>query len=174
MLFIDEAYELAVKENQNSFNSEVLSVLIRYMEEHRKELVVIAAGYEQEMKDFLASNVGLTRRFQWVFFEDYTPNEMAQIFELMRTSYQETYAEDALQKLVPQLFTKLTGIYLLKPDHNGRVTNGGNGGLVRNVFQQVLQARNNRIVDQMDSNRAITKADLISGFRKEMEKAVKL
>ena len=144
------------------------------MEEHRKELVVIAAGYEQEMKDFLASNVGLTRRFQWVFFEDYTPNEMAQIFELMRTSYQETYAEDALQKLVPQLFTKLTGIYLLKPDHNGRVTNGGNGGLVRNVFQQVLQARNNRIVDQMDSNRAITKADLISGFRKEMEKAVKL
>lgn len=174
VLFIDEAYELAVKENQNSFNSEVLSVLIRYMEEHRKELVVIAAGYEQEMKDFLASNVGLIRRFQWVFFEDYTPNEMAQIFELMRTSYQETYAEDALQKLVPQLFTKLTGIYLLKPDHNGRVTNGGNGGLVRNVFQQVLQARNNRIVDQMDSNRAITKADLISGFRKEMEKAVKL
>ena len=174
VLFIDEAYELAVKDGQNSFNSEVLSVLIRYMEEHRNELVVIAAGYEKEMKDFLASNVGLTRRFQWVFFDDYTPKEMAQIFDLMRKSYNETYKDDALQKLVPQLFGKLTGIYLMKPDSKGRITNGGNGGLVRNVFQQVLQARNNRIMEQSEQDRAITKEDLIVGFRKEMEKAVKL
>jgi hypothetical protein len=62
----------------------------------------------------------------------------------------------------------------MKPDSKGRITNGGNGGLVRNVFQQVLQARNNRIMEQSEQDRAITKEDLIVGFRKEMEKAVKL
>ena len=174
VLFIDEAYELSVKDGQNSFNSEVLSVLIRYMEEHREELVVIAAGYEREMKEFLASNVGLTRRFQWVFFEDYTPQEMADIFQLMLQSYKESFESDTLKGLLPQLFTKLTGIYQMKPDSRGRITNGGNGGLVRNVFQQVLQVRNNRLAEQANHHTSITKDDLIGGFRKEMEKAVKL
>lgn len=174
VLFIDEAYELTVKENQNSFNSEVLSVLIRYMEEHRDDLVVIAAGYEKEMREFLASNIGLTRRFQWVSFEDYTPNEMAKIFESMRKSYEEEYAENRLTAIVPALFEKLTAIYQRKPDAYGRITNGGNGGLVRNVFQQVLQSRNNRIAGKLNQNAAITKEDLMAGFRMEMEKAVQI
>lgn len=174
VLFIDEAYELTVKENQNSFNSEVISVLIRYMEDYRDQLVVIAAGYEKEMKEFLASNVGLSRRFQWIKFEDYTPNEMAQIFELMRTSYGEKYAQENLKTLIPQFFDKLTGLYLRKPDSRGRITNGGNGGLVRNAFQQVLQARNNRIAEHPGEDRSLTQEDLKTGFRKEMEKAIQI
>lgn len=174
VLFIDEAYELTVKENQNSFNSDVLSVLIRYMEEHRDNLVVIAAGYEKEMHEFLASNVGLTRRFQWISFSDYTPDEMGRMFESMRDSYEEVYESEKLKTLLPQLFTKLTGLYLRKPDSRGRITNGGNGGLVRNVFQQVLTARNNRIAGNPDSVISITQEDLMTGFRHEMEKAVQI
>lgn len=174
VLFIDEAYELTVKDNQNSFNSEVLSVLIRYMEDYRDQLVVIAAGYEKEMKEFLASNIGLSRRFQWIQFEDYTPNEMSQIFELMRTSYNEEYEQENLKTLIPQFFEKLTGLYLRKPDSKGRITNGGNGGLVRNAFQQVLQARNNRIAEHPEEGRKLTQTDLMAGFRKEMEKAIQI
>ena len=172
VLFIDEAYELAVKDNQNSFNSEALSVLIRYMEEHRDDLVVIAAGYGKEMKQFLASNVGLTRRFQWVTFEDYTSDEMSKIFESMRVSYEEDYQQQALANILPQLFEKLTMIYKRKPDIHGRITNGGNGGLVRNVFQNVITMRNNRVIETTGQTSAITKEDLLGGFRMEMEKAI--
>lgn len=174
VVFIDEAYELTVKDGQNSFNSEVLSVLIRYMEEHRDDMVVIAAGYTKEMKAFLASNIGLPRRFQWVAFEDYTPKEMAAIFEQMRASYGEEYDRDELKTLIPQFFDKLTGLYLKKPDSKGRVTNGGNGGLVRNAFQQVVQARNNRIAEETGATTKLTQTDLAAGFRKEMEKAIRI
>ena len=144
------------------------------MEDYRDQLVVIAAGYEKEMKEFIASNVGLSRRFQWVHFEDYTPKEMAQIFEMMRASYEEEYEQEKLSVLIPQYFEKLTGLYLRKPDAKGRITNGGNGGLVRNALQQILQARNNRIVEHPGETRAITQADLNAGFRKEMEKAIQI
>lgn len=172
VLFIDEAYELTVKENQNSFNSEVLSVLIRYMEEHRDNLVVIAAGYEKEMREFLASNVGLTRRFQWISFKDYNPQELSAIFESMKNSYEEDYEDERLAALLPQLFENLTRLYLRKPDVNGRTTNGGNGGLVRNVFQRVITARNDRVAGHPEASILIEKADLMSGFRSEMEKAI--
>lgn len=166
VLFIDEAYELAVKDNQNSFNSEALSVIIRYMEDHRDELVVIAAGYEKEMRDFLASNVGLARRFQWISFEDYDSTEMAQIFELIRNSYGDEYEVAKNQYLIQPLFEKLILLNTSIPDAKGRITNGGNGGLVRNVYQRILEHRNNRLV--MGGTNAITESDIKEGFRKEM------
>ncbi len=170
VVFIDEAYELTAKEH--SFNSEVLSVLIRYMEEHRKDLIVIAAGYEQEMKEFLASNVGLTRRFQWVSFPDYSTKEMSDIFELIRKSYGQEYETPELAQSIPQLFEKLTSLYRAKPDARGRITNGGNGGLVRNVFQQVILSKNDRRIEYPKSSKDITQADLLAGFKQEMEKAI--
>lgn len=173
VLFIDEAYELTVKEGQNSFNSDVLSVLIRYMEEHRDSLVVIAAGYEDKMREFLASNAGLTRRFQWVQFPDYTVDEMAAIFESIRESFGERYECDGLHKIIKPLFTHLTAIYQQKPDQYGHATNGGNGGLVRNVFQQVLMAKNDRLA-KCPAMPLITEWDLKEGFRKEMEKALQV
>lgn len=170
VLFIDEAYELTVKDGQNSFNSEALSVIIRYMEDHRDDLVVIAAGYSKEMKDFLASNVGLARRFQWVEFEDYTPEELAQIFELIRESYGEAYDDNNLKRVIPILFDKLTKLNLSIPDAKGRVTNGGNGGLSRNVYQRVIQHRNDRAVNGGTS--LITKEDIEAGFKVEMTAAL--
>lgn len=167
VLFIDEAYQLAVKDGQNTFNDEALSVIIRYMEDHRDELVVIAAGYNKEMKDFLASNIGLARRFQWVQFDDYSPEEMADIFELIRRSNEVEYDDPKLQRAIPIVFKKLTDLNLSLPDANGRVTNGGNGGLVRNVFQKILSARNDRVVSDGGTEN-ITKQDIEVGFREEV------
>lgn len=170
VVFIDEAYELNVKEGQNSFNSEALSVIIRYMEDHRGDLVVIAAGYSKEMKEFLASNIGLARRFQWVEFEDYSPEEMAEIFEMIRKSYDDEYEDPNLAKVIPILFDKLTQLNLSIPDSNGRVTNGGNGGLVRNVYQRIIEVRNNRAV--ITGETQLTKDDIEQGFKLEMQNAL--
>lgn len=171
VIFIDEAYELMVKDGQNSFNNDAIAVLLRYMEDHRGDLVVIAAGYEKEMKEFLASNVGLTRRFQWVSFDDYTPSEMADIFLSMAGKCEEAFAMDNVHEVLEGCFAKLTGFYLWHPDAKGRVTNGGNGGLVRNLFQQVVFARNNRVAETNDMSMQITLEDIETGFDEEMQKA---
>lgn len=174
VLFIDEAYELMVKEGQSTFNNDALAVLLRYMEDHRDDLIIIAAGYEKEMKEFLASNVGLTRRFQWVDFEDYTTEELVKIFKEMAGKLDESYAFDHPEMILTYCFDQLTGYYLSHPDSNGRITNGGNGGLARNLFQQVVFARNNRVADNPDSIIKFTYEDVVEGFENEMKKAVKV
>lgn len=170
VLFIDEAYELTVKDDTNSFNSEVLSVLIRYMEKHRSDLVVIAAGYNEEMKKFLASNIGLARRFQWIQFEDYTIDEMVNIFEVMRKTFKDEYEQNNLKELLSPMFIRTVETNLSIPDAKGHVTNGGNGGLVRNVYQQIVQARNNRVMSS-GGTKKITKEDIAIGFKSEIIKA---
>lgn len=172
VLFIDEAYDLAVKDDRNTFNNEVLSVLLRYMEDHRGELVVIAAGYEKEMREFLASNPGLSRRFQWVSFDDYTPEEMSDIFMQMGTKYDEQYDFADPRGMLATCFVELTGFYLSHPDTKGRMTNGGNGGLVRNLFQQVVFARNNRVADSPQSTMKFTEDDIRHGLEEELKKAM--
>lgn len=171
VLFIDEAYELMVKDGQNTFNNDALAVLLRYMEDNRDDLVVIAAGYEKEMREFLASNVGLTRRFQWVTFENYTPSEMADIFLSIARRYSEEVEIEDTHRTLTETFESLTGFYLSHPDSKGRVTNGGNGGLVRNLFQQTATARNNRVTEQPGSTMGITREDLDVGYAEEMRKA---
>ena len=160
-----------VKEGQNTFNNDALSVLLRYMEDYRDDLVVIAAGYEKEMREFLASNVGLTRRFQWVKFENYTPEEMADIFLSMANRHSERVQIPNARGALIGCFNALTQFYQRHPDSNGRITNGGNGGLVRNLFQQTVIARNNRIADNPNAIMTITGKDLNTGFAEEMEKA---
>ena len=173
VLFIDEAYELAVKDGQNTFNNDALAVLLRYMEDHRRDLVVIAAGYEKEMRDFIASNAGLARRFQWVSFEDYTPGEMVQILYQMMDSCKESFAGDA-RNLMLQFFTSLTAYYKSFPDAKGRFANGGNGGLVRNVFQSMAFARNNRIAEDPASTQKFIRDDIQKAWETEKAKADKL
>ena len=155
----------------NNFNKDVLTVLLRYLENHRDDLVVIAAGYPDDMQKFLASDPGLSRRFQWVNFDDYSPEEMAQIFEHIRQSYQDRYrSPESAERLVDQ-FRNLTNLYRTYPDANGRVTNGGNGGLVRNVYQRIIQYRNDRVAETSDKDLSLTPADIQQGFDAEAEKS---
>lgn len=162
VLFIDEAYQLSVKDGQNTFNDDALSVLIREMEDNRSDLIVIMAGYTKEMKELQASNIGIERRTAWIEFDDYTPEEMAQIFELMRKSNEIAYEDPALERVMPIIFKKVTELHLSKPDTNGRYTNGGNGGLVRNVLQSIITARNYRMAKEGGTD-CITKLDIQNG-----------
>ena len=171
VLFIDEAYQLSVTKGEKSFNSEAITPLVQYMDAHRTDLVVIAAGYNKEMKEFMASNVGFTRRFQWIQFENYTSNELAEIFDSMLESYGDKYADPKLDKLIAPLFHKVTQTYLSIPDANGRVTNGGNGGLARNIYQDIATARNNRIANTSDHNQALEQQDILIGFKQQLIKA---
>ena len=171
VLFIDEAYQLSVKDGQNTFNDDAISVIIRYMEDHRDNLVVIAAGYSKEMRQFIASNPGLGRRFQWIEFEDYSPEEMARIFELMRKKAEDEYAPDVDPRIIQGLFTKLVDLNLSHPDANGRVTNGGNGGLVRNVYQKIILAKNNRYATK-GGDLTICREDIIKGFEDEFKQTI--
>src|SRR5207302_8818160 len=84
VLFIDEAYSLCRRDGgqKDMFGLEAIDTLIKAMEDNRHRLVVIAAGYPNEMKEFVGSNPGLRSRFtRYIDFPDYRPEELMQIFE---------------------------------------------------------------------------------------------
>ncbi len=82
VLFIDEAYTLAPPEARQDFGREAIDTLVKLMEDHRDEVVVIAAGYEQEIETFLAANAGLASRFsRRIHFANYSPDELVAIFQ---------------------------------------------------------------------------------------------
>jgi|GEM_PF-4518853 ATPase len=171
VLFIDEAYMLNIKQGQNTFNDEAIGVLIEFMENRRKDLIVILAGYKKEMTEFLASNTGLDSRIERVEFEDYTPQEMVQIFELMRKSNNIEYIdENKIKQNLEKYFTLVTQLNLQIPDVNGRITNGGNGRLVRNIFQKIITERNSRIINENITDQRVTMVDVLKGFENEIRK----
>jgi hypothetical protein len=84
VLFIDEAYALAPRDGGNDFGREAIDTLVKLMEDHRDEIVVIAAGYTDDMVHFLDSNAGLASRFSHqITFASYSPDELVSIFERM-------------------------------------------------------------------------------------------
>ena len=88
VLFIDEAYTLTASAGSNDFGMEAVNTLLKEMEDHRDDFIVIAAGYPDEMEQFLESNPGLHSRFRTkIFFEDYKPPELMEIFKNMCMSY---------------------------------------------------------------------------------------
>jgi SpoVK/Ycf46/Vps4 family AAA+-type ATPase len=87
VLFIDEAYTLAPPDARQDFGREAIDTLVKLMEDHRDEVVVIAAGYEQEIEAFLAANAGLASRFsRRIHFANYSPDELVAIFQGLASS----------------------------------------------------------------------------------------
>ena len=145
VLFIDEAYALNGK-SENDFGQEAIDTVLKAMEDHRDDLVVIVAGYTDLMDKFIHSNPGLESRFnRFLLFEDYTVDEMMGIFK-MRCGKGYVLAPDA---------EPLVRDYIAEESADGSF---GNGRGVRNIFEHILVAQNNRLA-KMDS---VTRNDLMT------------
>ena len=104
VLFIDEAYSLTPKDNPRDFGHEAISILIKAMEDHRDELVVIFAGYTKEMKDFVNSNSGIASRIGYTFeFENYKDEELYKIFEIKCKKYSLKISKNVKEKILEVL-----------------------------------------------------------------------
>ena len=137
VLFIDEAYSL-YRGKDDSFGLEAIDTLVKGMEDHRDDLIVILAGYSKEMEDFLLANSGLKSRFaNIIHFPDYTGEEMVKIAISIARSKGYVISEDALVPL-ENYFTKIQA----KKDPNS-----GNGRLVRNKIEEAILKQSKRLLD---------------------------
>jgi AAA+ superfamily predicted ATPase len=135
VLFIDEAYTLA-KKGANDFGQEAIDTLLKKMEDLRERMVVIVAGYPNEMAEFIESNPGLESRFsRYIVFEDYHVPDLCQIFELMCRS--NAY------ELTPAARGNLA--IILNRVFADRDENFGNARLVRNAYERTLSNHANRL-----------------------------
>lgn len=134
VLFIDEAYSLAGE--GNDFGREAIDTILKAMEDHRDELVVIVAGYQGPMMKFLGSNPGLESRFnKYFYFEDYKGEELESIFMGLckKNGYEP---EDDLKGELRPFFDAL---------YETRDNNFGNGRDVRNIFEQMVSVQSDRV-----------------------------
>lgn len=141
VLFIDEAYALVNQDNGNDFGREAVEVLLKNMEDHRKDLVVIAAGYSQLMEKFIHSNPGLESRFnKYFYFEDYDGGQLFAIFQSMcsKNGYVLTPEGESLAR------RELMALY------EARDENFGNARDVRNLFEQAVARQSDRVA-QLES-----------------------
>lgn len=155
VLFIDEAYSLT-SGGENDFGAEAVDIILKAMEDHRDDLVVIVAGYTELMEGFVSSNPGLKSRFnRYLFFPDYTIDEMVAIF----TSRCEKSFYHIDNGAEPFLKIRLTEKSVNRDFGNARG--------VRNFFENVLVAQANRLAT-MES---ITKEDLMLITSQDIEDA---
>jgi hypothetical protein len=144
VLFIDEAYALTSSRGQTDFGYEAVDTLVKLMEDHREELVVIVAGYPAPMQKFVSSNPGLESRFnRYVEFPDYTPEELRKIFDKLLGEGEYALSADA-GKLADRLFRQM---------HEAKGDNFANGRAVRNLFERALAQQANRIAKVADPSR---------------------
>ena len=156
VLFIDEAYALSGK-GENDYGQEAIETLLKAMEDHRDELVVIVAGYTDEMSGFIRSNPGLESRFnRYLHFPDYSLEEMVAIFQMRCDGSAYTLAEGAEAALIQRL----------KEETAGNDTFGNARG-VRTLFERVLVAQANRLATDGE----ITREELMTLTAEDIQKA---
>ena len=163
ILFIDEAYMLNQKDE--NFGQEAIDTILKAMEDHRDEFIVIVAGYTQLMKEFVESNPGLKSRFNKFFeFPDYTNEELQAIFELQCKKYQYKLTEEA-DKAVREEIIRL---------EEAKGENFANAREVRNLFEKIIanQAARVSALEDVDEETlsTITIDDLTDKFEEEYEK----
>jgi SpoVK/Ycf46/Vps4 family AAA+-type ATPase len=157
ILFIDEAYALATAEG-NDFGHEAVEALLKQMEDNRADLVIIVAGYDDLMAQFINSNPGLQSRFNRYFaFEDYNGGELLSIFDGLCEKNEYVLDDDA-KAFAKEYFLRL---------YDNRDENFGNARDVRNFFETVISVHSDR-VSLLEKP---TRADLISVIKFDLEKA---
>ena len=145
VLFIDEAYALNGK-SENDFGQEAIDTILKAMEDHRDDLVVVVAGYTELMDRFIHSNPGLESRFnRFLMFEDYTPEQMVAIFKMQCKKGCYVLAQGT-EELVRDFIAE-----------ESADDSFGNARGVRNLFEHILVAQNNRLA-KMEN---VTRDDLM-------------
>lgn len=141
VLFIDEAYTLARGNDSNDYGQEAIDTILKAMEDHRDDLVVIVAGYPDLMERFVNSNPGLKSRFnKYIYFADYTPEELLEIFDSMCKKSGLAATQDA-RDLVLKHF---------EGEYANRDETFANGREVRNFFERAVVNQANRLA--LESN----------------------
>lgn len=153
ILFIDEAYSLA-RGGEKDFGKECIDVLVKAMEDHRDELVLILAGYREEMGRFLQANPGLRSRFPiQIEFPDYTPSELLEIAELMLKKRQYRFTPEAREAF----YRRIEEAVRSEPIP-------GNARTVRNMVEKAIRRQALRLVSKttatMDELMTITVAEV--------------
>ena len=160
VLFIDEAYSLVPEGGSGQdYGQEAIATILKRMEDYRDRLVVIIAGYKDEMQRFIDSNPGLQSRFnRYIDFPDYTGAQLADIFKMYMKKNQYTLAADAEDYLREQFEYAVA--------HKDR--NFGNARFARNVFEKSIQQQANRLSGRSNLSKSqlteLTIDDLKVGF----------
>ena len=137
VLFIDEAYSLVNPDVPNDFGSEAVDALVKLMEDHRDNLVIIVAGYTDEMKTFLKSNTGLISRFnKFINFPDYNRDELIDIMDVMADGAGLKIEEGAKELVLEQLGSM----------GQEEWEDFGNARGIRNMFEKIVTNQANRLV----------------------------
>jgi len=149
VLFIDEAYALTANTGSNDFGMEAVNTLLKAMEDHRDNLIVIVAGYTDLMQEFLESNPGLRSRFnKQIVFDDYSPEELLSIFTGM--------CEKAFFRLTEQ--ASACALAFFENRVNQHSAGFANGRDVRNYFEKALTNQANRLAAML----SVTDEDLMT------------
>lgn len=154
VLFIDEAYSLSSEDGSNDYGKEAIDTLVKGMEDYRDDLVVIVAGYVDEMEKFINMNPGLRSRFnKYINFADYSAEEMLEIFRRQCENTQFIISGEAAEMALEYFRT-----------NQGNPTFGNARG-VRNFFDRVVMAQATRILAQNNPSdtdfRTIKKEDIL-------------
>jgi len=144
ILFIDEAYTLTVGKGDGDFGQEAVDTLLKSMEDHRSELIVIVAGYTDLMEQFLNSNPGLKSRFSnFIYFDDYTADELMDIFHKNLSKQEYSLSEEAEEKARKMIEERVEN----KPE------NFANARDIRNYMEHAISAHATRIVEVKDAEK---------------------
>ena len=162
ILFIDEAYALAPETGTgNDFGREAIEALLKLMEDHRNDLIVIVAGYSEPMERFITANPGLESRFnRYFFFDDYNSDELYDIFDSMCVKSEYLLTDDA-KEYAREYFREL---------YETRDENFGNARHVRNFFENIVAVHSDRI-SSLDEH---TRDDLTLVIKEDLENALQL
>lgn len=136
VLFIDEAYSLTRSDSGNDYGTEAVDTLLKFMEDHRDDIIVIVAGYPDLMGEFIDSNPGLRSRFnKFINFEDYNAPELLEIFKVMCRHAGYTPTEETMQYCAT-VFEKM---------YQNRTGNFANAREIRNFFETAMMNQADRL-----------------------------
>ena len=154
ILFIDEAYTLA----SDSFGKEAIDTLVADIENYRKELMVIIAGYSDDMDEFLQKNQGLKSRFpNEIIFEDYTADEMLSIFKGMVKSRKLILADGMDERIKKMIML------------SAKEADFGNARGIRNIVDKVTEQRSLRLAEIVQSGKELTQEELCTIVEEDIQ-----